>query len=80
MHLYLREMQHRRKWNDVKDDLKVGDLVLMMDEQLPRGQWPLGLVLEVKRHRDGHVRSARLKARGSTYVRPITKVVRLELV
>jgi hypothetical protein len=34
----------------------VGDLVLVVEENLPRGQWPLGRVVEVHPDCKGHVR------------------------
>ena len=36
----------------------MGDVVLPMDENFPRGQWPLARVLEVFTTEDGLVRSA----------------------
>ena len=40
---------------------RIGDLVLVIDEQLPRGQWPLALIKEVRLGRDDRVRSVRLR-------------------
>ena len=70
--------QKRQKWLGIKSNLKVGDLVLVMDENAPRGLWPLGLIQEVSVGRDGLVRSARLKTVTSVLSRPITKLVSLE--
>ena len=75
---YLPELQKRQKWLGIKSNLKVGDLVLVMDENAPRGSWPLGLIQEVSVCRDGLVRSARLKTVTSVLTRPITKLVSLE--
>ena len=44
-----------------KGNLKVGDVVLLADKNFPRGQWPLGRVIEVFLSEDGLVRSARVK-------------------
>ena len=46
---------------------------------LPSTFWPLALVKEVHVRRDGKVRSARLRVRGTELVRPITKLVPLEM-
>ena len=75
---YLPELQKRQKWLGIQSNLKVGDLVLVMDENAPRGSWPLGLIQEVSVGRDGLVRSARLKTVTSVLTRPITKLVSLE--
>ena len=39
----------------------MGDVVLLADENFPRGQWPLARVIEVFRSEDGLVRSAKVK-------------------
>ena len=59
-------------------DLRVGDLVLVLDELSTRNTWPMGLVKEVYEGSDGLVRSVKLRVRGSSLVRPVVKLVRLE--
>ena len=76
--LYLPSLKIRHKWHTVERDLKVGDLVLVMDMSMPRSLWPLALVQEVKLSRDCHVRSATVKTRSSVFVRPVNKLVLLE--
>ena len=75
---YLPELQRRRKWHKKLPNIQVGDLVLIADENSPRGNWPLGLVVDTKEGRDGLVRSARLKTKISEVVRPISKIIHLE--
>ena len=75
---YLSTLQMRQKWCEKKQNLKQGDLILLMDGNSPRGQWPLGRVLEVTQGRDGLVRSCKVETRGKILVRPITKLVMLE--
>ena len=41
--------------------MEVGDLVLLADESIPRGKWPLGRIVEVIPSRDGLVRTVRVK-------------------
>ena len=60
------------------DNVKIGDLVLIVDENSPHGCWPLGLVVEVIQERDGLVRSVKMRSKGKLVVRPITEVVFLE--
>jgi hypothetical protein len=40
-----------------KENIKVSDLVLLMDGNYGRGQWPLACVVEVFPSKDGLVRS-----------------------
>ena len=74
---YIPSLQPRHKWQEGKN-VTVSDLVLVCDENLPRGKWPLGLVLEVTEGRDGLVRSCRVRVNGTEKVRPITKLCVLE--
>ena len=53
--------------------------MIVSDEQLHRGQWPLGIVEEPIFGKDGLVRSAKVKFNGTVKIRPITKLCRLEL-
>ena len=75
---YVHLLQSRMKWTNVKPNIKVGDLVLVVDGSLPRGSWPVGRVLSVKAGRDDLVRSAKLQTKSNVVTRPITKLVPLE--
>ena len=76
--MYLPELQCRQKWLKSRQNVQVGDLVLIQDETCPRGCWPLGLVEGISVGRDGMVRSAKIRTKTSTLIRPITKLVMLE--
>ena len=69
---YLPALQARQKWQRAKLDICSGDVVPIADENIPRGQWPLGKVISVKVGRDGHVRSCVIKTRTSQIIRPVT--------
>ena len=45
---YLPTLQERAKWNKVKCNLKVNDVVLVRDETAPRNVWPMGVVTRVE--------------------------------
>ena len=81
-HRWLREwipsLSPRQKWFKVKKDIKPGDIVLVVSPNTPRGQWPLGRILEVHPAKDGHIRSVRLQVGEKQYSRPIVKVCPLE--
>ena len=80
VHLYLPELQKRQKWFHASRSLKVGDLVLICDENTPRCVWPMGLISETKKSADGLVRSAEVKLKsGALLCRPVTKLVLLEI-
>ena len=67
-------LQQRAKWNKVQRNLVSGDLVLVVEENVHRGQWPFGRVTEVYTAKDGRVRSAKIMTRSTTLVRPISKL------
>ena len=58
--------------------LEIGDLVLIADENIHRGKWPLGKVVDVFRGKDGYVRSTKVKTGLTVLTRPVTKLCFLE--
>ena len=75
---YLRTLQIRGKWRKALPNLKSNALVLLVDENVPRGHWNLGSVLEVYPGPDGIVRTAKVKTKDSVFIRPIQKLCLLE--
>lgn len=58
---YLPTLHERSKWLKPRFSLSIGGLVLIVDEAVHRGKWPLGRVEKVSRGKDGLVRSARIR-------------------
>ena len=75
---YFPSLQERQKWLKPCCNFAVGDLVLIADERVHRGQWPLGRIVEVHPGRDGFARSVKVATKSSTFTRPITKLCFLE--
>lgn len=71
---YLPLLQERKKWILKRHNLAVNDLVLVVTEKLPCGHWLLGRVLKVFPGPDGLVRTAEVKIKNSTLLRPISKL------
>ena len=61
-----------------EETVKKGDLVLVIDENSPRKQWPMALIVETREGRDGLVRSVKLRSKGTCITCPVTKIVPLE--
>ena len=72
---YLPSLQVRRKWNTSNENLKQGDIVLIVEDQMPRGEWPVGIIDDVRKSADSHVRSVSVRFRGRVYERPIHKLI-----
>lgn len=75
---YLPTLQVRRKWQNESVNLRVGDIVLLVDYSLPRCSWALGRVTNVFPGSDNLVRSAQILTKNSTVIRPISKLAFLE--
>jgi hypothetical protein len=75
---YLPELQKRSKWQNLVRNVKVNDVVLVLDESTPRGLWPMGIVTQVITSEDQLVRSVRVRTKASTFLRPLSKIVLLE--
>ena len=78
---YLHTIQKRAKWTDKCPNRKVGDVVLLKDNSVPRNEWPLAVVHEVYPSQDGLVWKVSIRifrhGEAHTYVRPVTEVVLL---
>ena len=78
--------KHREKWFNAQRNAKIGDVVLIKDENQHRMDWPMGIIVAIKKSEDGHVRSATVKPYkrpGSTITererdRPIHKLVLIQ--
>ena len=75
---YLPSLTVRNKWVKEERNYMVNDLVTLVDDNRPRGQWSLGRVLEVFPSEDGRIRSLKVKTAHGVYVRPSSKVCLLE--
>ena len=75
---YLLSLQERQKWLRPRRNFAVGDLVLIADERVHRGQWPLGRVVEDHPGSDGLTRSVKVATRTTVLSRPVTKLCLLE--
>ncbi|GFX86651.1 integrase catalytic domain-containing protein [Trichonephila clavipes] len=70
---YLNQLQQRTKWNKPRRNLKVNDMVLVKEDNLPPLQWSLGRVVQVFPGDDGAVRVVDVKTQRGQFRRPITK-------
>ncbi|XP_072377913.1 uncharacterized protein [Diabrotica undecimpunctata] len=74
---YLHMTQSRSKWNIAINPLKIGDVVLIKDEETPPLLWPLAKIIEVLPGKDSLVRTVRVSTPNGEYLRSIKKVARL---
>ncbi|GFS82004.1 integrase catalytic domain-containing protein [Trichonephila clavipes] len=71
---YLNQLQQRGKWMFEKNNVKIGDLVLIIEENLPTYKWALGRIVELYYGEDKKVRVVKIKTQYSTCKRAISKI------
>ncbi|XP_062713680.1 uncharacterized protein LOC115258488 [Aedes albopictus] len=76
---YVSELHQRSKWQRVRDEVKVGSLVLLKQEGLPPLEWNLGRVVAVSPGTDGHVRVVEVRTAKGYYTRAVTEVFLLPI-
>ena len=74
---YLQNLQPRVKWQKEKTNYQINDIVLVYDENAPRGKWPLGRITEVYPDRFNRVRQVLVKTKTNTLRRPISKLYKI---
>ena len=74
---FVPNLQFRNKWTKRRENLSVGDVVLLIDKLLPRGRWRMGIVDNVYPGNDGLVRSVKVRTKDGSYDRPVTKLTLL---
>lgn len=72
-------MTKRAKWFEKVKPIEVGDIVIIVDSNLPRHCWPKGIVTETINAKDGQVRSAIVKTTSGVYHRPAAKIAVLDI-
>lgn len=68
----------RQRWLQQKRSLAVGDIVLAVTADTPRGRWPLGRISKVYPGQDGLVRVVDVQISGKLYRRAITSLIPLD--
>lgn len=90
---YLHTMHPRKKWYRPGEEIKLNDLVVIIEDNMPPSKWLMGRVLELHSGEDGYVRMVTLqtKQRDENYgaagiivkpptlQRPIAKLCKLPL-
>ena len=75
---YLPSLSESKKSKEKKQNLKVGDVVLVAEPNQPRGVWPLGRIVFTYPGKDGMVRAVTFRTQCGEYKRPIMKLCWLE--
>ena len=76
---YLPQIGSRQKWYFRNDNLRVGDVVVVIDPGTVRRQWNVGRIEWTYPGHDGLVRVVDVRLNGKTLKRPITRISPLEI-
>ena len=71
---FVPNLLQRQKWFEVKKNLQVNDIVLVVQNTQQRSKWVMGRVLETFPDRTGLVRTVLVKMQANVIKRPITKL------
>ena len=64
----------RDRWYTAKNPIKIGDVVIIHENGVSRGRWPLGTVTKINPGVDGQVRSVTVKTIGGVFERGVAKL------
>ncbi|XP_062558836.1 uncharacterized protein LOC134223668 [Armigeres subalbatus] len=79
LHDYLPSLTRRAKWFSKVKPININDIVVIIDERLPRNCWPRGRVISTKEAPDGQVRWATVQTVTGIYERPAVKLAVLDV-
>ncbi|XP_071044568.1 uncharacterized protein [Parasteatoda tepidariorum] len=76
---YLSQLHHRLTVRKTTYHPKVGDIILIWNDNHKKIHWPLGRILSVYSSKDGLIRRAKVKTKSGILIRPIENLCPLEL-
>ena len=76
---YLHQLSVRYKWVCEQPATKIGDVLLISEDNVSRGKWPMGRVERLVPGKDGLVRTVTLKTQKGRLRRPVQRLHRLEV-
>ena len=78
---YVHQLQHRPKWQLQKSsEIKIGQLVLLKEDNTPPGAWRMGRIIQVWPGSDGVVRVVTVKTQTGEVKRAITRLCVMPIV
>ncbi|XP_075163072.1 uncharacterized protein LOC142235697 [Haematobia irritans] len=68
---YLKSLQKRYKWKQPNSNVKIGDLVVLIDDLMPPSEWRLGRIEQIHSGPDGNIRVVDVRTATGLVSRPI---------
>lgn len=76
---YLPELRRRQTFNNHYPNIKVGDVAILCDDDVPKNHWPKATVLATYPSNDGRIRRVTIKTEKGVYDRPVSKLAVLDV-
>ncbi len=76
---YLPDLTKRTKWFDLVKPIEEGDIVIVVDHNLPQHSWPKGRIIQIFPAKDGQVRRVKVQTNNGIYERPASKIAVLNV-
>src|SRR5436190_3001790 len=74
---YLQQLQTRTKWKEGENTVSLGDLVLLVEDNLSPLHWKLGRIEELHSGDDGIIRVVTIRTTSGKYKRAVKKICAL---
>ena len=75
---YLPGLTVRQRWTKEEIPLKQNDVVLISEDNIPRGKWKLGKIVDIFPEKDGRICTVRVQTNKGMLNRPMQKLHLLE--
>ena len=75
---YLPTLLPRAKWQHESEPLQKGDVVIVINNLVPRNMWTKGVIDEIIEGDDSRTRSAMVKTCDGFLKRPLVKLIKLD--
>lgn len=76
---YLSTLQERAKWTQQRPNVKLGTIVLLMEDNQPVQSWRMGRIVGIHPGRDGQIRVADVKTMTGVFRRAVSKLAPLPI-
>uniref|UniRef100_A0A5S6Q0A6 Integrase catalytic domain-containing protein n=1 Tax=Trichuris muris TaxID=70415 RepID=A0A5S6Q0A6_TRIMR len=75
---YIVTLSSRKKWLNSRPEPQIGDIVLISEDNVPRGRWPMGRIVRKCPGNDSVTRTVQLKTVKGLITRPLARLHLLE--
>ncbi|XP_065079415.1 uncharacterized protein LOC135702313 [Ochlerotatus camptorhynchus] len=71
---YLSDLQARTKWTRQRNNVSIGTMVLLCEDNTPPLKWRMGRVVEIHPGKDGNIRVVKVRTKDGEFLRAISKI------